>query len=481
MRVAVIVVWRPKNYPDWNGRKSPGAQGIPSALANDASAAPYTGIHLASLFPRNWHVTLVHESVRDVDPDIDVDAVFLSTMDFCAPHACRLARKFRARGVRVIIGGLFPTLNPGYFKGVADSVVVGEAEPVMPQLIADLERRKLEHLYIAKGPADLSDLPVPRYDLVETDFQMTMPYEATRGCPFTCSFCVLSAIRLPYRRRPVANVIRDIQNVPGHWNWRQKKWLTFWDNNLGADRRYFRELCTAMIPMKRTWGTETSIDTITPESARLMGKSGCRYLYIGLESLAQESLAGSNKKHNKVSEYKQRLKYLHDNNVMVMSIFLLGLDGDTLDYARRLPDLVHEIGVDLPVFSFAAPIEGTPFHRDLQAAGRLLPGDILGGMDGMHLVYKPLHANAEELEMALFDCMRRAYSPMRIAQRVARRINTGFWGAIANAAANAFYAPFQRSLARAGRERVMRRGAWPEPEFGFAQPETAAAALRILS
>jgi radical SAM superfamily enzyme YgiQ (UPF0313 family) len=235
-----------------------------------------------------------------------------------------------------------------------------------------------------------------------------------------------------------------------------------------------------MIPMKRTWGTETSIDTITEESARLMGKSGCRYLYIGLESLSQESLAGSNKRHNKVSEYKKRLKYLHDNNVMVMSIFLLGLDGDTLEYARRLPELVHEIGVDLPVFSFAAPIYGTTFHRDLQAAGRLLPGDILGGMDGMHLVYKPMHADAEELETALFDCMRRAYTPVRIAQRVARRLNTGFMGALANAAANAFYAPFQRSLARAGRERVARRGAWPEPEFGFDQPETAPA-LRILS
>ena len=67
-----------------------------------------------------------------------------------------------------------------------------------------------------------------------------------------------------------------------------RKYVVFWDNNLGADRPYFRELCEALIPLKRVWGTETSIDTITPDSARLMGRSGCRFLYIGLESLAQE-------------------------------------------------------------------------------------------------------------------------------------------------------------------------------------------------
>ena len=127
------------------------------------------------------------------------------------------------------------------------------------------------------------------------------------------------------------------------------------------------------------WGTETSIDTITPESARLMGRSGCRFLYIGLESLAQESLRRSNKRHNQVREYRQRLRYLHDNGVQVMSLFLLGLDGDDPEYLRNLPDLIEDIGVDVPVFSFAAPIEGTPFHASLRDAGQLLPGDILGG------------------------------------------------------------------------------------------------------
>jgi radical SAM superfamily enzyme YgiQ (UPF0313 family) len=466
VRVAVILVWRPKNYPDWNGRGSEGARGVPRALAYDAGAAPYVGIHLASLFPRGWPVALVHEMVRDVDLDMDVEAVFLSTMDYCAPHASRLALAFRARGVKVIVGGLFPTLNPEYFDGVADSVVVGEAEPVMPKLLADLQSNSLRPRYVAAEPADLSLLPVPRYDLVETDFRMTLPYEATRGCPFTCSFCVLSAIRLPYRHRPIPNVLRDIRNIPSHWNWRQRHWLVFWDNNLGADRAYFRDLCEALVPEKRIWGTQTSIDTITTESARLMGRSGCRFVFVGLESLAQQSLLGANKRQNRVHEYREKIRLLHDNGVLVMSIFLVGLDGDTPEYLADLPNLVHDVGVDVPVFSLAAPIAGTTFHQKLEAEGRLLPGDILGGMDGMHLVYRPQNVDAEELELALFTCLRRAWSPGRVLRRVARGARSGFWGGIANASANLAYRSFQSSLARVGAERVRARGAWPGPPWG---------------
>src|SRR5687767_14568599 len=297
--------------------------------------------------------------VRDVNLEMDVDVVFISTMDFCAPHARDMARAFRRRGIPVIVGGLYPTLNPGYFGCDGITVVVGEAEPVLPAILEDLRHRRLQPLYRAAAPADLAAIPPPRYELIETSFTVPMGYEATRGCPFTCSFCVLSAIRNPFRRRPIPHVIRDIQMIPSTWSWRQRKIVNFWDNNLGADRRYFRELCEALIPLKKFWSTQTSIDTITPESARLMGRSGCRYLYIGLESLAQDSLRASNKIHNKVREYRERIKLLHDNGIIVMSIFLVGLDGDTPEYLRELPDLVDAVDVDIPVYSFAVPIEGT--------------------------------------------------------------------------------------------------------------------------
>src|SRR3954468_16987917 len=172
MRAAVIVVWRPKHFPAWAGRKA--HDNIPPVLAFERSAAPYTGTHIASLLPREWDIVLVHEMVRDVDLDMDVDVVFLSTMDFCAPHARELAQSFRARGVKVVVGGLYPTLHPEYFAFEGISVVVGEAEPVMARIVADLQRGRVEPLEGAGAPADLSTIPAPRYEHVETDFALPM-------------------------------------------------------------------------------------------------------------------------------------------------------------------------------------------------------------------------------------------------------------------------------------------------------------------
>jgi radical SAM superfamily enzyme YgiQ (UPF0313 family) len=377
-------------------------------------------------------------------------------MDYCSPRTRRLAQVFRGRGVKVIIGGLFPTLNPDYFSSVADAVVVGEAEPVMPRLLADLERNRLSSVYRAGEPADLSNLPVPRYDLVETDFRVTMVYEATRGCPFQCGFCVLSAIPAPYRRRPIKHVIRDLRAVPSDWNWLQRSYVGFYDNNLGADRAYFSQLCEAMRPLKRIWGVETSIDTITPQTARQMGSAGARFAYIGLESLSQETLRSVNKRHNRVAEYRRRIGYLHDNGVIVMSIFLIGLDGETPEHLHNLPDMIVDVGVDVPVFTFAVPVHGTPFFKGLQEADRLKSGDLLDGMDGIHLLYRPNTISAEELELGMFACMRRAYSLRSIARRLARRMPRDPRVALSLIGANLFYRGHQLALADCGTARVQR-------------------------
>jgi radical SAM superfamily enzyme YgiQ (UPF0313 family) len=461
MRVAVIVVWRPKGVVGWDGRDTKPGTGVPRGLSFDRSCAPYTGVHLASLLPSHWEVELVHETIREVDLEMDVDAVILSTMDYCAEHARSLARGFRDRGVKVIVGGLYPSINPSYFEDCADAVAVGEAEQIIEAIGRDLEAGKLEKIYRAEGVADLALIPAPRYDLVEPEFLVPCSYEATRGCPFKCSFCILSGLPSPYRHRPIENVVRDLSSVPSSWGHYQKKFVFFLDNNLGADRQYFSELCEAMVPLKRRLATQTSIDTVTEESARMMGKAGFQMVYIGLESLSQQSLATASKKHNKVAEYKRRIRYLHDNGVLVMSIFLVGLDGDTPQYLDDLPNLVHDVGVDLPVFSFAAPLEGTPLRETLRGKGRLLSGDLNFAMDGSHLVYKPEGMSADELEVSLFGMMKKAYSPTRVLSRVGRRLNLGVTSSVFMTGANLHYWWYERAVAKSSLQRLRQRGPWP--------------------
>jgi radical SAM superfamily enzyme YgiQ (UPF0313 family) len=107
-----------------------------------------------------------------------------------------------------------------------------------------------------------------------------------------------------------------------------------------------------------------------------------------------------------------------------MSIFLLGLDGDTMEYLRELPNLVDEVGVDVPVFSLPVPIEGTPFQTELDKVRRLLPGNLLHVRDGVYVMFKPKHLSAEEQEMALATCMRRSYGwpPSRAGSSAGPRV-----------------------------------------------------------
>jgi radical SAM superfamily enzyme YgiQ (UPF0313 family) len=277
--------------------------------------------------------------------------------------------------------------------------------------------------------------------------------------------------------RPIHQVVRDLTSIPSNWTWAQRKMITFWDNNIGANRPYFQSLCEALAPLERYWAAQTSLDTLTPDSARLMASAGCRYVYIGLESLSAESLSTANKRHNRVREYRRRIDYLHQHGIAVMSIFLLGLEGDTPEYLEKLPELVDEIGVDIPVYSLPVPIEGTPFRAQLEAAGRLLPGDLLDESDSAQVMFRPRHVSPEELELALAYCMRRSYSRWRVLRRVSRRLRNGLSPAVNTFVVNRWYGKYERAVAEMGLRRIHDRAvrrrsaelAEPQPERGVSR------------
>ena len=460
MRVAVIVAWKPKAVSQLDGQTSREAARGQGVLSYNKSVPPFSGILLASLLPQHWDIELIHESIRDVDLSMEVDAVFISTMDFSATHARWLCGQFKERKVKTIVGGLYPTLNAAYFLDSADAVVVGEAEPVIEMVVRDLERGQLKHIYSAGTAADLSTLPRPRYDLVESDFLIPMSYEATRGCPFRCSFCVLSALPVPHRFRPVSAVLDDIRTEPLSWGRVQRKYVAFVDNNLGANREYFRQLCEVLPSVRKNWGCAMSLDAVTPTSARLMGKSNCRVVYVGLESLSSDSLKMMNKRHNKISDYKKKIRLLHENGILVMSIFLIGMDGDTDAYLRALPDLIDEIGVDIPTFSLVAPIEGTTFRTSLELDGRLFPGDLNSFLDGSHLVYMPKEIKGAEVEPMLVSLIRETYRPFRLARRIMNVAGFGLRTFALSSFANIGHRRYELAIASEVQDRLDKRGPW---------------------
>ena len=219
--------------------------------------SPLTASYLAALFPSDFNVTIRNEQVRQIDYDIDVDLIALTCLLPNAVHAYEIADRFRNRGIPVIMGGFHASLLPDEALEHVDAVVVGEAEYVFPEIIEDLKHGSLKRIYKSEKLHSLKGLPVPRYDLIEKDFILNHPVQATRGCPFKCTFCSVMSFYPSLRVRPIDEVIRDITCFEGR-NYLQNKMVTFMDINLIGNKKYAKELFRKMKPLKKWWWSQVS-------------------------------------------------------------------------------------------------------------------------------------------------------------------------------------------------------------------------------
>ncbi len=286
---------------------------------------PVTGIHLAAITPREHEVEVIHEQVREVPVDDTPDLVALSFFSGFARNAYAIADRYRALGVPVVAGGPHVSYWVEEALQHVDAVVVGEAESVWPEVLRDFERGTPKRVY--RGEAlELTGLPTPRYDLLENRFLVPRVLQATRGCPFTCSFCSVPDLNPGFRVRPVDDVIRDITSSHFSLPW-QEKVAWFWDDNLLVQRRWAKDLLRAMTGLDRQWLTQASIDIVKDrELLDLMERSGCIGIFLGIESLDEADLKSVDKRQNRVGEYKEAIARLHDRGICVMAGFISGFD-----------------------------------------------------------------------------------------------------------------------------------------------------------
>lgn len=380
---------------------------------------PITGIHLAAITPANYEVRVIHQQVETVNLETDADLIALSFFSGFASEAYRLADAFKVCGKMVVAGGPHVSYWPEEALRHCDAVVVGEAESVWADLLMDAEARRLKPRYYGK-PISLDDQPTPRYELLPSRFFIPRVIQATRGCPFTCSFCTVPTLNPGFRVRPVNNVLRDIE-YDNFDHWWQRKVVWFWDDNLTAKRAYIKELLQAMIPLKRWWLTQASIDIVKdPELLTLMEQSGCIGIFIGIESFGQESLRAANKRQNKVAAYKAAIDALHARGICVMAGFIAGFDGDTPERIVNMAHQLYEIGVDVPFLSVLTPYKGTPLYDQYHQQGRMLEDRPWDFYNGYNVTFQPKHMQADELLDAHRQLWRTAFSPSYVTKRIAR-------------------------------------------------------------
>jgi len=380
---------------------------------------PVTGIHLAAITPDRHEVRVIHQQVESVPLDTDADVVALSFFSGFAPEAYRLAIEFRKRGKLVVAGGPHVTFSSDEALEFCDVVVIGEAESVWAEVLDDIESGNHQDRYSGKAMS-MDKFPTPRYDLLPKSYFVKRVVQATRGCPFRCSFCTVPTLNPGFRVRPVESVLNDIRYDKFKYWW-QRKIVWFWDDNLTIKRPWIRELLTKMKPLKRWWLTQASMDIAKDDKLLdLMKASGCIGVFFGVESFGEASLEQAAKQQNRVDDYRRKINAVHQRGICVMGGFIAGFDADDSQTIRTMARQLYEIGIDVPFLSVLTPFRGTPDYKRYQDQGRLLEARGWEHYNGFNVAFEPAQMSPQELLEAHRALWREAFSWQYCLRRILR-------------------------------------------------------------
>jgi len=363
----------------------------------------------------NWRVRYWDENLLQGAPPADPlpEVVGLTVHLTFAARAYELAAWFRARGSRVVLGGMHVNTAPDEALPHADAISVGDGVKTWPAILRDVEHGTLQRRYDAAFDRDCDSDPPPRRDLVPRHaFLTTTSVIASRGCRNRCSFCYLATdgVRMPYAVRAPEDVARQIRAD-------RQPLAVFVDNNLGASRGYLRRLCAALRPLDTLWTAAVTLDvTDDPALVRDMSLAGCGGVFIGFETLNDDNLAFANKRSPRAEDYTRRVRIFRDHGIQVNGSFVVGFDGDRQDVFTTLAQWIDAARLECATFHILTPYPGTPLFRQMEEEGRLLHRD-WSLYDTAHVVFRPTHMSPEELQLGYEWLYRRLFSHASILAR----------------------------------------------------------------
>ena len=351
----------------------------------------------------------------------DYDVVAISSFSAQIKEAYELADRFQEAGTLVLLGGLHVTARPDEALRHADSIVIGEGEPMWPQLINDLKRHQISEIYDSrKTPFNLADAPMPRFELLDSEKYNRLTVQTARGCPFDCEFCA-SSIRLSpvYRVKPVKKVIAEIRRIKELW---PKPFVEFADDNTFVNKRHSKELVRALAPEKIRWFTESDISVARDdELMALMRDSGCAQVLIGLESASQIGLRGvetkSDWKAKQYDFYISAIEKIQSHGISVNGCFVLGLDGTGPESFQEVLDFVRDSGLHEVQITIQTAFPGTPLYDRLQQSDRLINDNAWELCTLFDVNFQPEKMTVAELERNFNWLVQELYSEQATKQR----------------------------------------------------------------
>src|SRR5271157_4322634 len=371
--------------------------------------------YLAARVPASWDVIHVDKEAEEIDWSIDADVVGITFHTPSAFHAYDIATRFRSRGICVVMGGPHVTLLPEEASQYADVIFIGEAEGLWEEFLKSFEAGSYLGVYQQTSAPSIENIPMARKELFHRHDYTNGVLFATRGCPNQCDFCTVTVMyRHKLRKRPIAEVAAEYASFKGNV-------IIFWDDNIAGDLEYAKGLFRAIAPYRKWWSSQASIHAgRDDEFLEAAAHSGCKQLFLGLESISQQSMAEVNKGFNRVDEYLQIIERIHAHGIAVQAGIVFGFDHDTTEIFKDTIDLLENARVQNATFNILTPFPGTPLFRRMEAEGRILTRDWRKYNSRDDVVYQPRQMSAAELLAGYRYANERFYSLTSAAKRLAR-------------------------------------------------------------
>jgi radical SAM superfamily enzyme YgiQ (UPF0313 family) len=388
-----------------------------ATASEDTAFLPRLGLGiLAALTPSEDEVIYTDDVVRpfDLERDVkDVDLVAISVDSKTARRSYEIARAYRRRGVKVVMGGIHPTALPDEAQHYADAVVVSEAEDLWPVLLEDFKHKRLARLYRGELPS-LAGKPDARRDLFTS--KKYIPFQVVqtmRGCPYPCEFCSVSTANgTTMRFRPVDEVLSELNKLG--------KLVMFADDNVMIHRKYSGELFTRMGELGKHWIGQCSLAAVKRiENVKLMAESGCKALFIGFESIDEATLQHTGKRQNRPAQYQEVMDMLHEHGISTWGSFVFGFDTDDSEVFDRTVEFGIQMRLTMASYAILTPYPGTKLYRRLLAEGRLTDERwwLRRDHDAGSPYFLPQRMSREQLREGWVRAWQRFYAPSAILKR----------------------------------------------------------------
>lgn len=371
--VRVLMIW-PKIPPSFWG-----FQGMMNLVPEKTTMPPLGLITIAALCPKDWTIRLIDRAFDELS-DTDIlwaDLVMVSGMQVQRADVIDTLRRVRRLGKRTMVGGPYASTEPEALLRLADHVIVGEPDEVFAAIARDLENGLARRLYVIHAKPEVSETPVPRFDLLKLENYAFMAVQFSRGCPFQCEFCDIITIygRKPRTKRP-GQLLQELQ-VLADLGWHRPVFVV--DDNFIGNHKLALELSQEMEAWQKArnypfvFFTEASLDLAQrPELIEAMVKANFFFVFIGIESPSKESLTEAKKFQNLRRDPLECIRFIQSRGLWVTAGFIIGFDSDTEEIFEQQRDFIERAAIPWAMIGFLQAPPTTPLYDRMLKQGRLL-------------------------------------------------------------------------------------------------------------